>query len=164
MTSPDVQRYREALQRAVDLQRRQDFEGALQVLDELLGQAPYASALHLHRARLLQLSPVERSLEEVEQALTSACALDDTNIAALLEMGHFIDAVRDRPGHALERFTAAAALAASSLKDALLGRARCLLQLGERAAAEEVLREAQRCFPEDTDVELLGADLADITE
>lgn len=157
--SLDMQEYCNVLQRVADLQRREDFDGALRMVDELLAHNPHSSALHLRRAILLQLSPTDGPLEDVEQALQLACAFDDTNIEARLEMGHFLDAVRDLPRESLEQFIAASTLAAKSLKDAWLGRVRCLIQLDQREAAEDVLREAERCFPDDTDVELLRADL-----
>ena len=163
MTRVDVERYRTTLQRIVELQQQKDFEGALQAIDELLIEAPYASALHVRRAMLLQLSPVAHPLEEVERALEHACALDESNTNALLELAHFLDAVRDRPSQALSSFTAVAALASSALKDALLGSARCFIELGEHAAANDVLREANRYFPADPDVVLLCAELTDST-
>jgi tetratricopeptide (TPR) repeat protein len=157
--SLDVSRYCEVLERVADLQRREDFDGALRAIDELLAHNPHSSALLVHRAIFLQLSPTDGPLEDVEQALQLACTFDDTNIKARLEMGHFLDAARDRPREALEQFIAASNLAAKNLKDALLGRARCLIQLDQRGAAEDVLCEAERCFPDDTDVALLRANL-----
>ena len=157
--SRDAQTYCKALEQVAALQQCHDFDGALQVIDELLADDPHSSLLHLRRAVLLQVSRASRPLEEVEQALQLACAFDDTNIEAQLEWGHFLDAVRDRPQEALDHFTIASKLAVESLKDALLGRVRCLIQLDQQDAALETLREAERCFPDDTDVELLRADL-----
>lgn len=144
------------------LRREGRFGEALTLVERLLEEGPSSTELLVWRARLLQLAPqaeVDDPLAAAEGSLKQACALAPDTVEPRIEMGHFLYAIQDRPAEALSQFEAAEELARSGLKDALIGKIKCLAQLGRGVEARRELDRAAQLFPDDTDLGVLQAEL-----
>jgi tetratricopeptide (TPR) repeat protein len=153
-----------ALSEIRTLRRERRFGEALELVERWLKEAPFSTELLVCRARLLQLAPraeVSDPLAAAEESLVQACALAPDAIEPRIEMGHLLYAVQDRPADGLSQFEAAEELALTSLKDALIGKIKCLAELGRHAEADVELAYAAQVFPDDTDLGLLQAELED---
>lgn len=144
------------------LRRERRFSEALELVERLLKEAPFSTELLVGRAQLLQLAPraeVNDPLAAAEESLARACALAPDAIEPRIEMGHLLYAVQDRPADGLAQFEAAGELARAALKDALIGKIKCLTQLGRHAEAGTELAWAAQLLPDDTDLGVLQAEL-----
>ncbi len=111
--------------------------------DRLCEAFPGNSQLYLIWADLVQLQEhPQHSLDEARAALETAIKLDDGSPAALLELGHYLDAVEDDPKAAAATFAQAAAIAKKAFVEALVGQAKSLLQLHRGEDAVHYLLEA----------------------
>jgi len=151
-----------ALSELRTLRRERRFSEALALVERLLVEAPFSTELLVCRAQLLQLAPhaeVSNPLAAAEVSLAQACALAPEAIEPRIEMGHLLYAVQDRPADGLGQFEAAEGLARAALKDALIGKIKCLAQLGRHSEAGVELSCAAQIFPDDTDLGVLQAEL-----
>jgi lipopolysaccharide biosynthesis regulator YciM len=152
----------DALSELRTLRRERRFGEALALADRLLKAGPLSAELLVWRAQMLQLAPeadVADPLAAAEESLTQACALAPEAVEPRIEMGHFLYAVKDRPADALGQFEAAERLARAGLKDALIGKIKCLAQLGRQAEARAEMAIAAEIFPDATDLGVLQAEL-----
>ena len=152
----------DALSQLRTLRRERRFGEALALVERLLKEGPSSAELLVLRAQLLQLAPethMADPLAAAEESLAQACALAPDAVEPLIEMGHFLYAVKDRPANALTQFEAAERLARAGLKDALIGKIKCLAQLGRQAEARAEMATAAEIFPDDTDLGVLQAEL-----
>lgn len=143
------------------LRRERRFNEALELVERLLKEAPFSTELLVCRAQLLQLAPqaeASNPLASAEESLAQACALAPHAVEPRIEMGHLLYAVQDRPADGLGQFEAAEGLARTALKDALIGKIKCLAQLGRHAEAAVELACAAQIFPHDTDLGVLQAE------
>lgn len=154
----DAQSYRDALDKVTSLAHKRIFGEALQIVDDLLRENPRSSELLVRRATLQQLDDAEHSLDSIEGDLRTAQLLSPENFVAQLEIGHFLYAVRDRPGDALQSFQSARRIAADALKEAMIGEIKCHADLHAWDMAADVLAEAEAHFPNDLDLSLLRAE------
>jgi tetratricopeptide (TPR) repeat protein len=144
------------------LRRERRFSDALELVERLLKEAPFSTELLVCRAQLLQLAPqaeVSNPLAAAEESLAQACALAPDAIEPRVELGHLLYAVLDRPADGLAQLEAAERLARVALKDALIGKIKCMAQLGRHAEARIELTSAAQIFPDDTDLGVLQAEL-----
>jgi tetratricopeptide (TPR) repeat protein len=143
------------------LRREHRFDEALTLIERLLEEEPNSTELLVYRAQLLQLAPsvpASDPLAAAEESLAQACALAPDNPEPRIEMGHFLYAVQNRPAAALSYFEAAERLAREELKDALIGKIKCLVELGRAAEARGDLAASMQIFPDDTDLGVLQAE------
>jgi tetratricopeptide (TPR) repeat protein len=133
---------------------RDQYEGLLADL-RLLGETPQRLIeLALH---LLDWGNETIELAECERFLRRALALEPDHPEACLELGFFLDAVRDEPAQALPWFERAAR--GIDTATVLWGYARCLAQVGRR---EEALRLIDASpHREDDEVAKVRAEIAD---
>jgi lipopolysaccharide biosynthesis regulator YciM len=152
----------DALSELQALRRERRFSEALELVERLLKEAPFSTELLVRHAELLQLAPqakVSNPLAAAEASLAQALALAPDAIEPRIEMGHLLYAVQDRPADGLDQFEAAEELARAALRDALIGKIKCLAQLGQHAEAGVELASAAQIFPADTDLGVLQAEL-----
>ena len=160
----EYQQWMNALSELRALRRERRFSEALALVERWLKEAPFSTELLVCRAQLLQLAPhaeVGDPLAAAEESLAQACTLAPDAIEPRIEMGHLLYAVQDRPADGLSQFEAAEGLARASLKDALIGKIKCLAQLGRRTEAGVELAHAAQVFPDDTDLGVLQVELED---
>lgn len=158
----EYRQWMDALSELRALRRERRFGEALALVERLLKEGPSSTELLVFRAQVLQLVPevdMADPLAAAEESLAQACALAPDTVEPLIEMGHFLYAVQDRPADALSQFEAAERLARAGLKDALIGKIKCLAQLGRQVEARVELADAAQIFPDDTDLGVLQAEL-----
>jgi tetratricopeptide (TPR) repeat protein len=157
----------DALSELRTLRRERRFGEGLALVERLLREGSSSAELLVFRAQMLQLAPatdMPDPLAAAEESLAQACALAPDAVEPRIEMGHFLYAVKDRPADALTQFEAAERLARAGLKDALIGKIKCLAQLGRQSEARAEMATAAEMFPDDTDLGVLQAELEDVGE
>lgn len=154
----DLEAYTQALDKLEGLHARGDYEATYTSLSELVAAWPGAAALLIRRGRVGQLRD-EGSLEAIRDDLETAAALDPDSAAARLELGHFEYAVEDDPAAGLAAFEEAARLAGEQHLEALIGQARCLVELGRLADARRVLTEAVAISADPSDLAELNLNI-----
>lgn len=123
--------------------KEQQYDTALSIVDETLQSWPGNAHLHVLRASLIQLQEKPSvSLAEARKSLQRAVDLDGDSPAALVELGHFLDAVEDEPEQASKAFAEAVSRGRRLLIEGLLGHARALLELQRREEAIQCVMEA----------------------
>jgi tetratricopeptide (TPR) repeat protein len=123
--------------------RAEKYDLALSEVEKLMEAMPGNAQLHILWANLVQLQDKPtHTLDEAKKALQRADALDKNSPAAALELGHYLDAVKDDPKAASKAFSEGIQTARHLLIDGLLGQARALLQLEKREEALKCLMEA----------------------
>jgi tetratricopeptide (TPR) repeat protein len=122
------------------------YDRALAGVDRLLKDWPDNPHLLTMRGNLIQLQEkdVGPTLEDAKRALQRAVDLDRESPRALIELGHFINAVQDDVQAASDCFAKAIRLSERLLREALLGQAKVLVELGRRSEALACLTEAYR--------------------
>lgn len=141
MTNPRP--FKASLARVRKLWKADQFDEALELVEELRHEFPGNPQLQVAWASLVQLQEsAAHGLDEARAALESAVEFDDESPTAQLELAHFVDAVDDDAAKAAALFAAAATRAKAQLLDALVGRARALIQLNRRPEAIACLTEA----------------------
>ncbi|WP_152629976.1 hypothetical protein [Haliangium ochraceum] len=146
------------------LLREHRFNEAWALIERLPTERLDSAEILVCRARLLQILPqeaVDEPLAAARESLAHACALSPEAIEPRTEMGHFLFAVLNRPADALEQFELAEQLARNSLKNALIGKLKCMAQLGRGDAARSELAALGPVFPDDTELGLLRIELED---
>ena len=125
-------------------QRAGRYAEALADVDTLLQVRPVNTRLLVLRGILIQLGEDEQGpeLREAKRSFAEATQLDNRSPEPLVELGHYLLAVEDKPREALARFERAARLAGEFLNDSLEGMASCLLELGRSREARECLAKA----------------------
>lgn len=158
----NLQSFLERLSELDELHARREYEAAYDLVVDLLGQQPHSADLLVKRAKLEQLLDRDEpgggvSLESVRAHLEAAHLLQPRAVEPLLELGHLAYAVEDDPEAGLRSFEAARESAESALREALLGKIKCLIEVGEPTLALAEIEAAAACFDSDSDFEELKA-------
>lgn len=125
--------------------RRKQYDEALGLVDRLLETRRDNAQLLVMRAQLIQLQRDEDgspTLDDAKADSNCAVTLDDQSPAALIELGYFLNAVEDHPEVASKYFRKAIDLCQKFLREALIGQADVLVDLGQRRAARDCLLKA----------------------
>lgn len=122
----------------------------------LLEQHPLSVELLLLHARTIQMLDQadlarfpEATLERAYECLQRAARLAPRNADALLELGSFEFAVRDRADLGLRYLDAAGRAAGDVHREALVALAKCLKALGRHGDACETVHRLGQLFPEE---------------
>lgn len=117
---------------------------ALAEVDRLLQLYCDNPHLLVLRGQLIQLQDDggTPTLEDAKVAFQRAAALDEQSPAALIELGHYVFAVEDDAEAASKHFHKAITLCKALLKEALLGQASALSELGRRHESLACVAEA----------------------
>ncbi len=146
MTPTSLETYESKLQAAEAARSAGDCQAAFYLLMELRSHERFKWQPHLlvMCAELAQLLDVDEgpSLDQIRRLLEEAVALDPDSPEPLIELGHFVNAVEDRPTEAVCYFEQAEALA----KD-LLTRARDGLRGIRQDPRLRGHAEARACLP-----------------
>jgi hypothetical protein len=110
----------------------------------------------LELARQLQLvdepgSDEYQSLAEVEDLLSQAVSVSERSAPAVVELGYFLDALRDSPGEATKLYEEGAARALETLEDAWAGLLRAWVHERTPESLHKALRTgalAEQLFPD----------------
>lgn len=127
------------------------YDQALALVERLLLVSPGNPALLVYRAQLTQLKP-EGNAEDLDHAradLELASRLDEHSPVPLTELGYFTYAALDDPATAEKHLRKAITRCRALLREALLGRAKALSELGRDDEAFACLAEA-RALPAGT--------------
>lgn len=122
------------------------FEQALGIVEGLLVVSPANPSLLVMRAQLAQLqdAPDGRpTLEDAEADLKLAVRLDEHSPVPLVELGYLTHATKDDARAATRFFDEAIGRCRELLREALLGQAKALSELGRDAEALALLAEAR---------------------
>lgn len=164
----DLEDFLATLSQVGRLHGQRNYEAAYQLVGELLAIHPFSADLLVKRAKLAQLLDRDApgsdlALGAVRSDLERARTLEPDGLATVLELGHFGHAVEDDAQAGLGDFERARTLAESALREALLGKIRCLLELRELDLARSELDTAEAYFG-DVDFHELRAELEQATE
>jgi tetratricopeptide (TPR) repeat protein len=133
------------------LWREQQFGSALEEVNRLLEERPDNAPLLVMRAELIQLQDDEEGVPTLDDAradLKQAVALDETSPTPLIELAYFLFAVDDDAESASRYFQRAIKLGQSLLKEALVGQAEALSELGRESEAIDCLIQAYGLNPQ----------------
>ncbi len=137
-----ISSFKHGLSAVTRLWENDDYDAALAKVEELRKSWPGNAHLQVLWADLVQLQEAPTySLEDAKEALQSAVELDKTSPAAMIELGHFLNAVEDDPKAAAKAYAEAIARARELLLEALIGQAKAFIQLEKKD-------EALRCVVE----------------
>jgi len=135
-----VRAFQQDLDEIAQLWDEEDYDAALDRVEEARKAWPGNSHLHILWASLVQLQDnPKHSLDEAEQALRQAVELNQSSPAAVIDLGYFLDRVKDDPRAAAETFAQGVDQARQLLIDGLIGRAKALLQVDQ---VEEAFQHA----------------------
>lgn len=136
------------------------------------GAPGHPERLHLHRklaelcpsftpnllelARQLQLADepdqeADESFSEIQRLLEQAVAGSERSASTVVELGYFLDTVRDAPEQATKLYEEGAARALETLEEAWAGLLRAWVHERTRESLERALRlaeQAERLFPD----------------
>lgn len=120
----------------------ENYDQALAEVEKLLETRPGNPQLHILKANLIQLQEEPKyELDEAEHSLRRAVELDNGAPTALIELGHYLDNVANKPESAAEVYADAVPIARRLHLDGLIGHAKALRQLGRK-------NEFKRCLDE----------------
>lgn len=122
------------------------YELALDDVRRLLELSPANPRLLVMRAQLTQLQDTEEeppTLADAKADLKLASQLDEVSPAPLIELAYFTYAIDDDARGASRLFRGAIARCRELLREALLGQAKALTELGREGEALACLAEAQ---------------------
>lgn len=135
------------------LQRKLRFGAVVTKANTLLKVHPYLVPALVAKARAIQmLEEGELSLgtlDEAKDSLTLAVDLDPAAGGAVNELAYFLFAIWDRSNQALGLFERSLSISLEALRDAHIGRIKCLMDLERWSSCERALKEARRIFPSD---------------
>src|SRR5437588_2074085 len=141
----DIQSYKRRLNAVIKLSRQERYDQALNVVEQLLEEFPLSSDLLVRRGCLIQLSDEAdnpgRTLQAARESLETARVLAPDCVEPLIELGHFMYAVEDKPDEALEYFRTARTRAEEELQEAMTGEARCYLDQGRFSEAQAIAEQ-----------------------
>ena len=128
-----VRAFKQKLSSVMRLWEEKDYDDALAEVESLLEVWPGNGRLHILWASLVQLQDDPKdSLREAKQALQRAVELDKASPAGSIELGHFLDAVEDKPQAAFRAYTEGVTAARRLLIEGLIGQAKALRQLDKQ--------------------------------
>lgn len=125
--------FKQELSSVMRLWGEENYDQALAIVESLLKVWPGNGHLHVLWASLVQLQDdPKNSLREAKRALQRAVQLDKSSLIASIELGHFLDAVEDKPQAALKAYSEGVTVARRSLIEGLIGQAKALRQLDKQ--------------------------------
>ncbi len=131
-----VRAFQQDLDEIAQLWDEEDYDAALDRVEEARKAWPGNSHLHILWASLVQLQDnPKHSLDEAEQALRQAVELNQSSPAAVIDLGYFLDRVKDDPRAAAQAYAQGMTIARQLLIDGLIGQAKVLLQFDQTEAA-----------------------------
>ena len=140
------------------LMKAKDFDTALQLVESLLEQGCFSSDLLELRGFLILVADRDKkffphlTLETAKASFEAAVAISLKPIEPLVELGYYKYARElDRTHEALEHFVKAEQNAMGGVMDALIGQAKCHIELGDRLTANIILQRLKVMFPDDED-------------
>lgn len=137
---------------------REEYDRALARLEELRQSWPGNAYLLVLWARLVQLQDeTQYSLDDAKRAMQQAIELEGKPLGAAIELGYFLDNIKDNPQTATKSFAHGIATARQLLINGLLGQAKALLQLDKHEDAVRCLVEAHTIADADRAVKKLFA-------
>lgn len=135
--------FKERVSRINKYWQESSYDRAFAKADDLRSEHPDNPQALVMWASLLQLlDESEYSLDDAKKALRQAMDFDDASPVPAIELGHFLDAIEDDPKAASHTFMRAISQARNLLVEALIGNAKCLLQLNRRSDAIRCLLDA----------------------
>jgi hypothetical protein len=161
----DLQVFLQKLSTLGEMYANREYEAAYDLVVDLLEEAPYSADLLVKRARLEQLLDTPRddvSPDSARSHLQVAQQLQPDAVEPLLELAHLTYAVQDDPEAGLRYFQAALDRADTTLREALFGKIKCLLELRELALAEAEIEAASGYFGSDVDIQELETELHEL--
>jgi hypothetical protein len=143
-----------AIQEAGDIRRPSPEQ--LRLLRELIRDCPAFTPALLQLSRLLQLAEepgvdAEAAFAEAQRLLEQAVLLSRREAPTLIELGYFLDVIRNREAEALALWEEGASQSLKTLEDAWVGMLRTWAGQRTRESLEKGLRlasVAERVFPE----------------
>lgn len=130
----------------------------------LIKTYPYFTPLLVLKAQTIQLlegdTTSASTLEEAKEALMLAVDLDPKAVDALNELAFYLSAVEDDDAAALGLFERSIDLSKETLKEAFIGRIKCLLALEQRSEALACFKEALRFFRDHPGIKNLKGDFS----
>jgi tetratricopeptide (TPR) repeat protein len=137
-----VQEFKRGLASIRELWDEKGYDQALAQVEEMLLVWPGNPQLHILWSSLVQLQDKPKnSMSEAKRALQTAIALDPSSPEAYVELGHFLDAVEDKPQAASKAFVEGITSARKLLIEGLIGQAKALRQLGKQKELFQCLLE-----------------------
>jgi hypothetical protein len=123
---------------------------------ELAATCPTFTPNLLELARQLQLAEepgreTEAAFAEAQRLLEQAVVGSERSAPAVVELGYFLDTVRDAPGEATKLYEEGAAKALGTLEDAWAGLLRAWVHERTKESLEKALRlgeQAEKLFPD----------------
>jgi tetratricopeptide (TPR) repeat protein len=123
---------------------------------ELLAECPTFTPALLELGRLLQLTDepgvdAEEAFVEIQKLLEQAVQVSAREASAVVELGYFLDTLRDAPAEATKLYEEGAAKALETLEDAWAGLLRAWVHERTKESLEEALRVgelAEKLFPD----------------
>lgn len=134
----NLRQFKQKLAKVSQLWQDKEFDAALVEVESLRKDWPGNAHLQVLWGKLVQLlEEPKHTLDEAKQAFQQAIELDKDSPAAAIELGYFLDNVKDDPQAALKAYEEGVATARHLLLDGLIGQAKAFRQMEKR---EEFLR------------------------
>ena len=145
MKSSIAAKKRKGFAKVWDLWQEKRYDKALVEVDRLVKENVGNSQLLVMRSQLIRLQDDENdtpSLEDAKADLIRAAELDDQSPVPLIEMGYFLYAIDDDAKAASAQFKKSITLCKELLREALVGQAGALEELGKYSEAKDCLMQA----------------------
>jgi len=119
---------------------------ALEKIERAEAEGLLSAELLVLKSRILQLAEDGGSLDDVEKTLLCAIEMDETCVAAVLELGWFRLNVQNDAKRAIESFRVALKLQVSVNTEALTGLLKCVQEIEPNGDLEEAKFRAVRAL------------------
>jgi tetratricopeptide (TPR) repeat protein len=126
------------------------YSEALEKIERAEAEGLLSAELLVWKSRILQLAEDDGSLDDVEKTLLRAIELDETCVAAVVELGWFRLNVQNDAKRAFESFQAALKLQVSVNTETLTGLLKCMQELEPNGSLEEAKLRAVRALVDET--------------
>lgn len=163
----DIRRLMRQLQAIRILRRGKKYSALIVKINDLLKIHPFFVPLLVLKGQALQLLENEKgayNLREAKRVLTLATKIDPKAGDALSELGSYIYAIEGQSRRALGLFERSIHTSLESLKEAQIGRIKCLMDLGRWAHCERALRESRSFLGDDLEIVELEQELREIKD
>ncbi|PTL83345.1 hypothetical protein [Vitiosangium sp. GDMCC 1.1324] len=129
---------------------------------ELVAKSPTFTPALLELGRLLELTDepgvdAEEAFAEVQRLLEQAVQVSAREANAVVELGYFLDTIRNAPEEATKLYEEGAATALETLEDAWAGLLRAWVHERTKESLEKALRlgeQAEKLFPDSGRIQL----------
>jgi tetratricopeptide (TPR) repeat protein len=133
-----------------ELSARGQYSEAQEKIEKAEAEGVSSAELLVWKSRILQLAEDGGPLDDVEKTLLRAIALDETCVAAAVELGWFRLNVQNDAKRAIESFRAALKLQASVNTETLTGLLKCAHELEPDHNLEKAKLRAIRALVDET--------------